>query len=154
TLKDPTARFVVQHVDPPAPYEYASDGESTTVPNARTVTVKRTADGTTSTQSVHLAPRGRQLTWFTMCHPTGADAVARALAPYTGTYTGAWRDTHFNVGGDMKVIVAIDPVAHTLSLELTFTGPLFGATAPSTEQLAPLSIDIAQFGAPVTGTSK
>lgn len=154
TLKDPTAKIVVHDVGPPEPYDYASDGESTTVPKTRSVTVERTSDGATSTQTVHVALRGHQLTWFTMCHPTGADAVARALALYTGTYTGTWRDTHFNVGGDMKVVVAIDAVAQTLSIELTFTGPLFGATAPSTEQLAPLSIDIAQFGAPVTGTSK
>jgi hypothetical protein len=156
TLKDATAKITVQRVGPPGPFDYTSDGETTTVAKTRSVTAKRTSDGSTSTQVIHVAPtpNGQKLTWFTSCRPTGADAVARALAPYTGTYTGKWQDTHFNLGGDMKVVVAIDTVAHTLSLELTFTGPLFGATQPSTEQLAPVSIDIAQFGAPVTGTSK
>ena len=162
TLKDPTRKLVVQHVSPPGPFVYATDGESTTVPKALAVTVLSTFRGQTSTQTVHIAPRGtpggtprdKQLTWFTECRPTGADGVARALGPYTGTYTGKWRDTHFKVGGDMKVVVAIDSVAHTLGLQLTFTGPLFSATAPSTEQLAPVSTDLATFGQPVRGTSK
>ena len=59
-------------------------------------------------------------------------------------------DTHFNVSGTMKVVVGIDTVAKQLDLSLTFTGPLFGATAPSTEQLAPVSTDIATFGQPTT----
>jgi len=154
TLKDPTRKLVVQHIGKPAPFVYASDGKSTTVPKTLAVTVESTFHGQKSTQTVHIAARGKQLTWFTECRPTGADAVARALGPYTGTYTGKWRDTRFKVGGTMKVVVAIDSVAHTLGLQLTFTGPLFGATAPSTEQLAPVGTDIATFGRPVTGTSK
>jgi hypothetical protein len=154
TLKDPTRKLVVQQIGKPAPFAYASDGESTTVPKTLAVTVVSTFHGQKSTQTVHITPRGTQFTWFTECRPTGTDAVARALGPYTGTYTGKWRDTHFKLGGDMKVVVAIDAVAHALGLQLTFTGPLFGATAPSTEQLAPVSTDIATFGQPVRGTSK
>jgi len=154
TLKDPTRALVVQHIGKPRPFDYAADGKSTTVPKTLVVTVLSTFHGQKSTQTVHIAPRGKQFTWFTECRPIGADGVARALGPYTGTYTGTWRDTHFNVGGDMKVVVAIDSVAHTLGLQLTFTGPLFGATAPSTEQLAPVSTDIATFGQPVSSTSK
>jgi hypothetical protein len=155
-LKDKTAKIEVRQVGPPEPYVFAGDGESTTVANARSVVIKRTSLGATGIQTVHVAPSkdGKHFTWFTQCHPTGADAIARALAPYTGTYTGKWQDTHFNVGGDMKVVVSIDPLAHTLSLELSFTRSLFGATQPTTEQLAPVSIDIARFGTPVSGTSR
>lgn len=44
--------------------------------------------------------------------------------------------------------------AGTLTLSLDFTGSLFGATAPVHEDLTPISLDIATFGAPVTGTSE
>jgi len=154
TLHDPTRRIVIQHVGKPAPFVYASEGASTTVPKTLTIAVKMTFEGRPSTQTVHIALRGTHYTWFTMCLPAGADAVARALEPYTGTYNGTWRDTHFNVSGTMKVVVGIDTVAKQLDLSLTFTGPLFGASAPSTEQLAPVSTDIATFGQPTTGTSK
>jgi hypothetical protein len=155
-LKDPTAKIVVQRVGPPAKYAYTSDGETTTVANTRAVTVKRTSLSQSAIQTEHIAlsADGTHYTWFTSCHPTGADAVGRALAPYTGTYTGKWQDTHFNVGGDLTVTVALDPVAHAITLSLTFTGPLFGATQNSTEQLAPVSLDIQTFGQPVSGTSK
>jgi hypothetical protein len=154
TLKDPTRKLVVLDVGAPGPFTYASDGASTTVPATQAVTVRETAHGATSRQIIHIARHGKQFTWFTTCHPSGADAVARAIGPYTGTYIGTWRDTHFNVGGDMTVMATVDAVAHTLGLQLGFTGSLFGATAPSTEQLAPVSIDVATFGQPVSGTSK
>jgi hypothetical protein len=57
------------------------------------------------------------------------------------------------VQGEITVVAAIDRTARTLNLTLTFTGPLFGATAPATEQLAPISLNLATFGTPVTGTS-
>jgi hypothetical protein len=154
TLHDPTRKITVQQVGKPGPFDYASGGKSTTVPKTVAVTVQMTSHGQHNTQTVHIALHGKRYSWFATCEPTGADAVARALGPYTGTYTGAWRDTHFHVNGTMKIVVSIDTVAKQLDLSLTFTGPLFGATAPSTEQLAPVSTDITEFGQPVRGTSK
>jgi hypothetical protein len=152
-LEDETAAFDVIEVGEPEDYDYVSEGETTTVPDTVTVTVDATRDGATSTEEVHLAADGKRLTWFTRCQPTGADAVIKALGPYTGTYVGTWNDTRFMVGGDITIEVVIDRDAQTLNLSLTFTGQLFGAPAPATEQLAPVSLDIAEFGGPVTGTS-
>lgn len=153
TEKDTSAKFIVRHVGASEPFEYASDGQSTTVPRTRAVRVTRTRDGSKVDETIHIALDGRRQTWFTACHPTGAAAIEKALGPYTGTYTGMWKDTHFNVSGDMKLVATIDVDAHTLNVDLSFTGPLFGSSAPHTEHLPPLSLDVSQFGAPVAGMS-
>jgi hypothetical protein len=153
TLEDKTAEFVVEEVRRAEPYEYASDGETATIPKTRTIIVQRTADGTKATEMLHLTKRGQRFAWFTACQPSGAEAVAAALAPYTGTYEGTWIDALFQVQGEITVRAAIDKTSNTLHVSLAFTGPLFGATAPVSELLAPVSLDIATFGTPVTGTS-
>ncbi len=65
---DPTAAFEVVSVSAPAPYDYASDGQSTTVPDTFTVQVHHTQRGTATDQAVHVARRADgSLSWFTRC---------------------------------------------------------------------------------------
>jgi hypothetical protein len=70
TLKDPTRAFTIQQVGPPETYDYASDGQSTTVPATRTIQALVTANGESAPQSVHVPLSGNHYTWFTDCTPT------------------------------------------------------------------------------------
>jgi hypothetical protein len=66
-LIDPTAAFTVKRVDPPAPYVYATDTRSTTVPATLAVLVDRVRQGKTSELTLHLTPVDSRLRWFTDC---------------------------------------------------------------------------------------
>ena len=67
SLHDPTARFVVDSVSGPAPYEWHTDNRTTTVPGTLTVTADRTRSNQTSRVTLHLTPVDGKLTWFTDC---------------------------------------------------------------------------------------
>ena len=165
TLKDSTAHIEVLGIGSTGPYLYKSRGRSATVAGTTTVSVLETLHGVTGVTAVHVSKHDGHYTWFTWCvagkasAPSSASASGvvsleeAALAPYLGTYSGTWADTRFNVGGSITVVVAIDKPNQTLDISLTFTGPLFGAPAPGTESLPPISLANMTFGSPITGTS-
>jgi hypothetical protein len=65
---DPTAAFSVVSIAGPGPYTYASDGQSTVVNDVFEVTAKRTVNGQTSEQTVHVARNADgTFSWFTRC---------------------------------------------------------------------------------------
>jgi len=160
-LQDATAAFVVLEVGAPESFDYASAGKTAAVAKTRPVTVLRTRQGTTSPSIVHITQVAGRYRWFAACStteqpdsPSATDLLVAAVGPFAGTYEGTWNDTRFNVNGAITIEAALDETARTLTISMTFTGPLFGATAPATEQLAPINLDITTFGTPVTGVSR
>jgi hypothetical protein len=74
-LRDPTFDVVVQSVGPPAAWVWERDGRTTTIPDAWAVQAELTANGTTSSQEIHVAPIGGEARWFTDCGtPLGASS--------------------------------------------------------------------------------
>ena len=70
TTTDTTAAFNVVDVAPPGPFEYTSDGQSTTVPDTFAVHVQHTVNGQATDETVHVARnQDGTLSWFTRCHP-------------------------------------------------------------------------------------
>ena len=67
TFRDPTLQFAVHAVGAPGPYEWATDGRTTTVAATVTVAVTRTQRGTPSETEIHLTRVGREWRWFTDC---------------------------------------------------------------------------------------
>jgi len=51
----------------PAPWDYATDGITTTFPDAIGVEVERVVDGETLIQELHIVYEGPELRWFTDC---------------------------------------------------------------------------------------
>ena len=72
-LRDPTFDVVVRSVAPPAPWIWERDGRSTTIADAWAVQADLTANGSASSQEIHVAVVGGEVRWFTDCGtPLGA----------------------------------------------------------------------------------
>jgi hypothetical protein len=68
TRTDPTRAFEVTQVrDEPEDFDYASDGQSETIPDTVVVDAQVTAQGATSAQSVHLVEIAGEFRYFTDC---------------------------------------------------------------------------------------
>ena len=71
TIHDATARFTVTSVGAPAPFDYTAGGKTTTVPDAFEVEVDWLRHGEPIHTTLHLAPVGERLAWFTDCSAAG-----------------------------------------------------------------------------------
>jgi hypothetical protein len=66
SVRFPDADFQVLATSGPAPYQWTTDDQTTTIPDALTVTVRRNPSA--AQQDIHLAPAGNGLLgWFTDC---------------------------------------------------------------------------------------
>jgi hypothetical protein len=67
---DPTSTFDVVGIDHTGPWDYTSDGQTTTIPNTVFVLTNRTVHAQPAQQiQVHIAPVDGQQRWFTDCTP-------------------------------------------------------------------------------------
>jgi hypothetical protein len=66
-LRDPTFDVEVQSVASPAPWAWERDGRTTIIPDAWAVQAQLTANGSTTSQEIHVAPVGGEVRWFTDC---------------------------------------------------------------------------------------
>jgi hypothetical protein len=66
-LNDPTFDVIVHGVGPPAPWDYATDGVTTTIPDALAVEATVTANGATEARELHVAIVEGEVRWFTDC---------------------------------------------------------------------------------------
>jgi hypothetical protein len=67
---DPTSTFKVVSVDHTGPWDYTSDGETTSIADTVFVVTKRVANGKPEQQVVvHVAPVDGKQHWFTDCTP-------------------------------------------------------------------------------------
>lgn len=67
---DPTSTFDVVRIDHTGPWDYASDGQTTTVADTTFVLTNRTVHAQPTQQiQVHVAAVGGQQRWFTDCTP-------------------------------------------------------------------------------------
>ena len=67
-LPDPTFDVVEVHgVSSPAPWDYTTDGVTTTIPDALAVDASMTAKGSTVATVLRLAIVGHEVRWFTDC---------------------------------------------------------------------------------------
>lgn len=64
---DPSLKFVVKRVQPPADYSWEADGLKTVVPNTLAVDVDYTAKGETIPTTVHVTEVNGEFTWFADC---------------------------------------------------------------------------------------
>ena len=64
---DPTRKDTVTKVGKPESYEYASDKQSTNIPDALPVQVRETNKGKKGDRNIHLARVNGQLTYFIDC---------------------------------------------------------------------------------------
>ncbi len=70
TTVDPTDAFTVLNVTGPGPFDYTSDGQTTTVQNVFTVDVQHTLRGQTIEQKTHIAQNADgTFSFFTRCTP-------------------------------------------------------------------------------------
>jgi len=70
---DPTYDIVIRAIRPPAPWDYVTDGVSTTIDDAWTVEIDLTSAAGSGAREVHLAPVDGDVRWFTDCGtPLGA----------------------------------------------------------------------------------
>ncbi len=67
TIVHPTQTFSVVSIAGPSPWDWVTDGRTTTIPAVYTLTVDQTLNAVTTREEVHLAQRGNRLTWFTDC---------------------------------------------------------------------------------------
>ena len=67
---DATSTFDVVRVDHTGPWDYTSDGETTTVDDTAFVVVDRVARGDQNQVEVHVAAVGNEYRWFADCTPT------------------------------------------------------------------------------------
>ena len=67
SLDGPTYDVIVHGVLSAAPWDDATDGQSTLVPDAITVSASVTADGATETRELHVAMVDGEVRWFTDC---------------------------------------------------------------------------------------
>lgn len=68
TTVDATANFEVLEISGPSMYDYTSDGQTTTVDDVFDVKVRRTQNGQTADQTVHVAREANgSFSWFTRC---------------------------------------------------------------------------------------
>lgn len=63
----PNPPFTLREIGPPEPWEYATDGQSATYPDAIPVEIERDVGGQTVIQEIHLVYVGNELRWFTDC---------------------------------------------------------------------------------------
>jgi hypothetical protein len=64
---DPTRKDAVTKVDKPESYQYATDNQSATIPDALPVQVRETNRGKKGDRNIHLARVNGQLTYFIDC---------------------------------------------------------------------------------------
>jgi hypothetical protein len=64
---DPTYAVAITSIHEPAPWDYVSDGRTTTIAETWTVDAMVTAEGTSATRELHVANASGQVTWFTDC---------------------------------------------------------------------------------------
>jgi hypothetical protein len=68
TRTDPTRAFDITQVrDQPEPFDYASDGQSETIPETVVVEAQVTEDGATNPQEVHVAEVDGEFRYFSDC---------------------------------------------------------------------------------------
>jgi hypothetical protein len=66
---DPTSTFAVVRIDHTGPWDYTTDGKTTTIADTVFVVVDRTAEGQTEQVTAHVATVDHQYRWFTDCTP-------------------------------------------------------------------------------------
>jgi hypothetical protein len=59
--------FTIVELRPPGPYEWTTDGQTTTVPDTNEVVVTATTPSSTQTATIHIAQVGDTWRWFTDC---------------------------------------------------------------------------------------
>ena len=78
--------MIVHGVLAPAVWEYATDGQSTPIPDAITVSASVTANGATETRELHVAMVDGEVRWLTDCgtpiaRPTSDDSANPDASP-------------------------------------------------------------------------
>ena len=66
-VADPTYAVDIVAIHPLAPWDYVTDGRTTTIAQAWTVDANVTTLGATSSREVHVAPMDGAVSWFTDC---------------------------------------------------------------------------------------
>jgi hypothetical protein len=66
-INDPTFDIVVHGVGSPEPWDYTTDGVTTTIPDALDVDAAMTVNGATEATDLHLAIVDGEVRWFTDC---------------------------------------------------------------------------------------
>ena len=66
-LNDPTFDVLIHAVASPAPWDYTTDGVTTTIPDALDVDASITTQGATTVSSLQVAIVAGEVRWFTDC---------------------------------------------------------------------------------------